>query len=184
MIDLYTLIVFLHVVGSVIGVGTVTINDLQFTRAIGDRDLGIAYLKSAKIYSLIIVGALLLLIASGFYFMYAKPVLWGSEKILTKMALVGILTINGTFMNLKLRPKLLKLTGDDWAKKSKKLKNVASFGAPFGTIATVSWYYVLFLGAVGRQPWHIGQIVFVYVVLLAVGFVFTNLILRKQFSKK
>jgi len=127
--------------------------------------------------------ALALLIASGFYFMFSKPVLWSSGKILTKMAIVGILTINGIFMNLKLRPKLSKLTPDDWAGKSAKLKKIAYFGAPFGTIATVSWYFTLFLGAVGRQPWKPMQIIAVYVLLLIIGYFIVRQIINRQFSK-
>ncbi len=183
MIDPYTFVIFLHIIGSVIGVGTVTVNDLQFTMAIGDRDLGVAYLKSTKIYSLMITAALILLIASGLYFMISKPVLWGSGKILTKMAIVGIITINGIFMNTLLRPKLSKLSAEDWANRSKNLKKVAVYGAPFGTIATVSWYFVLFLGAVGRQSWKPMQILVVYVVLLIVGYTITQQIIKRQFSK-
>lgn len=182
--ELYTVAIVLHVIGAVIGVGTVTVNDLQYFRAIGDRELGVAYQKSVKFYGNLIKGGLGLLIISGLFFMFSKPVLWGSEKILTKLVLVGLLAINGFVINFVFEPKLAQFKADDWSGKSLLLKKMVFTRLPFDIISIVSWYAVLFLGAVGRQPWNAVQIILGYIVALAVFFIIGRGIMRKLFDSK
>lgn len=180
--ELYTAVIVLHILGAVIGIGTVTINDLQFFRAIGDRDLGVAYQKSAEFYSKLIKGGLGLLVLSGFYFMFSKPVLWSSEKILAKLGLVVILVMNGFIINFIFQPKFAELKAEDWSKKSLKLKELTISRLPLDVISIVSWYAVLFLGAVGRQPWKATQIIISYILLLVAAYIITRVIIKKRLN--
>lgn len=179
--QLYTLAVILHVIGAVVGAGTVLINDLQLMRAIGDKDLGVAYQKSAGFLSKLIMAGLVLLIVSGIYFMISKPFFWQSEKIVTKLAIVAVLLVNGVMMNLLVHPKLNRIKPTDWTEKSQALKKLINFGLPFGVISIVSWFAALFLGAAGRQSWNAPIILAVYALTLVIVYVVTRYIINKRF---
>lgn len=180
--ELYTIAIVLHVLGAVIGVGAVTINDLQYFRAIGDKELGVAFQKSSQFYGNLIKTGLGLLVISGLYFMFSKPVLWSSEKILTKLALVGVLVINGFIINFIFEPKFTKLKPEDWSEKSPELKKIVFARLPFDIISIVSWYAVLFMGAVGRQPWKATQIIISYILLLVAVYIITKVITKKRLN--
>lgn len=178
--DLYTWAIVGHVVGTVIGVGTVTMHDFQFWRAIGDREMAAAYRKSAQLYSRIIQGGLGLLILSGAYFMISRPVLWGSEKILTKLALVALLFVNGYVISVVLHKRFDRLSIEDWVQKTPALKRLVQQSVPFHAVSVSAWYATLFLGAVGRQPWSALEIVMGYGIV----FLLCYLVLRFVFSQR
>jgi hypothetical protein len=181
--DLYTWAIVIHVIGAVAGVGAVTVHDLQYFRAFGDKDLGIAFLKSSHFYGRIIQFGLALLVISGLTFMLSRPVLWGSEKIVTKLVLVGILMINGFFINFIHHPRLGALKGEDWQNKTTALKNVALSRLSFDSISLATWYSILFLGAVGRQPWQWWQIAIGYVVLVLISYLAQRTVINKKLIK-
>jgi len=181
--NLYTWAVVLHVFAAVLGAGTVIIHDLQLLRAIGDGDLGVAFQKSSRFFGKLIQTGLALLVISGLYFMYAKPALWGSEKILSKLGLVLILVINGFVINFIRHPRFSSLKPDDWQSKSPALKKLISARMPFDVISVVTWVGVLFLGTVGRQQWSLIQIATGYVIFLLLGYVVISLVLKNRLSK-
>lgn len=181
--SLFTFAIVLHVIGAVLGIGAATIHDLQFFRAIGDKDLGIAFKKSAAFYGKIVQTGLSLLVLSGAYFMYSKPVLWQSEKMLTKLGLILVLIINGFVINFILHPKFAKLTGEDWANKSEKLKQIAHKRSIFDAISISAWYTILILGAAGRQSWQAEEIIIGYILLLIVVYAAINLTLKNRLAR-
>ncbi len=178
--DIHTYLIVAHVIGAVLGVGTVTMHDLHIYRAIGDRDLAVAFQKSEVFYSRVIQIGLALLVASGLYFMFSRPVLWSSEKILTKLGLVVLLVLNGAVINFILRRRAGKLSPDDWATKSKLLKTEIFFRLPFDATSFSGWYAVLFLGAVGRQAWHPALIIIGYIIFYAAVFTVFRTVLIKR----
>lgn len=181
--SLYTWLVVVHVFGAILGVGTVIVHDLQLLRAIGDKDIGVAFQKSSHFFGKLIQTGLALLLISGIYFMYAKPALWGSEKILAKLGLVVILIINGFVINFVHHPRFSSIKPDDWQNKSPALKKLISTRLPFDVISVTTWISILFLGAVGRQTWSVAQIATGYVVLLLLVYVTLYAILNKQLNK-
>lgn len=181
--SLYAWAVVLHVFGAVIGVGAVLVHDLQLMRAIGDKDLGLAFQKSSHFFGKLIQTGLALLVISAIYFMYSKPALWGSEKILTKIGLVVILIINGFVINFIHNPRFASLQSDDWQIKTPALKKLISARLPLDVISVTTWVSVLFLGAVGRQAWGISQIAIGYVALLLLVYTVLCAILKKRLYK-
>lgn len=152
-----TIAVILHVIGSVIGVGAVTVNDFMLLRAVGDGDLGVAYQKSAHSYSMIIWLGWLLLAGSALYMTLANDWVLRSPKMLLKIVLFGVLTLNGLVMGAVLIPKLQRLERKDWQEKTAALRRVVLLGVLPGAISVVSWYSTLVLGAADRQPsWTLG----------------------------
>ena len=175
--------IILHVIGTVIGAGTVTANDLMFMGSIGDKDLGKGYQRMAPIFSLLIWLALALLIGTGTFFLIERPQILSSEKMLTKLGVVAIVAINGIIMNLLLHKKLEAITEKDWAEKSSRLKALVFMGLPFGVISVASWYTALILGAAGRQSWTFIQIAPLYLGAIIIGYILGRIYLGMKFKK-
>lgn len=180
--EFYQIVIVLHGIGNIIGVGTATINDFSFIRAIGSEEQGTAYQKNIDFFSALIWIGFALLLVSGLYFMVERPVLWGSAKFNAKHIIVAIMAIDGLLMHFLLRPRLKKLTPDDWGNKSLALKDLAFFGLPLGTVSIVSWYATFFLGVAGRQPWTTAQILISYAALIAVAYVISRIMLANKFK--
>jgi hypothetical protein len=167
----YELAIVAHIIGAVLGVGGVTIYTLQFFKSIGDSEIANGFQKSDSFYGKIILSGFFMLVISGFYFMISQPVLWGSEKILTKLSLVVLLFINAQIVDVRVAPKIALLTPEDWDKKSESLKNHVSSLLPFDAISLSGWYTVLFLGAAGNQSWNFIQILIGYAIALSLVFI-------------
>lgn len=180
--DLYNFAVVLHVIGAVIGVGTVTVHDLQFYRAIGDRDLAAGYQKSVIFYGKLIHSGLFLLVISGLYFMIARPAFWNSEKILTKLGLLVVLIVNGFLINNIFHPKFARLKMDDWLEKSPAFKKLTLTKLPIDAISIATWYAIVFLGAAGRQPWNPAQIIIGYAVFLMLTYIIIRTAVIKRLT--
>lgn len=146
-----TIAVILHVIGSVIGVGAVTVNDFMLLRAVGDGDLGVAYQKSASAYSMLVWLGWLLLAGSALYMGLTNSWVMHSPKMLLKLFLFLILTVNGLLMGGVLIPLLHRLKREDWEQKTDALKRVVMLGVLPGAISIATWYSILVLGAAGRQ---------------------------------
>lgn len=178
-----TIAVILHVIGTVLGVGGVTINDFMLLRAIGDGDLGVAYQRSAKGYSAIIWLGWLILVGTAIYFALTNSWVMHSDKVLLKIFIVALITVNGIFLGTVLTPKLEALTKEDWAKKSDRLKAVARAGIFPGALSLVSWYCVLILGAAGRQPsWTVEAMFGWYVAALLAAWLGSYLVVNWRLS--
>lgn len=173
-----TIAIILHVIGTVIGVGAVTVNDLSLLRAIGDGELGVGYQRSARFYSGLIWLGLLILIGTGIYFALTNPWVMQSEKILTKLLLVAILTVNGILIGRFLTPRLDGLRREDWERRTEKLRTIMRLGVFPGALSAVTWYTALILGAAGRQEWTAPQMLGWYVVALLVAWLGAHLTVR------
>lgn len=182
--DLYTLAIVLHILGAVIGVGAVTIYNLQLFRAIGDKELGTAFQKSIHFYGKLIQTGLVFLVISGLYFMYSNPILWNSEKILAKLGLVAVLIINGFVVNFIYHPKFASLKSDDWSGKTSTLRKLIVASQPINTISIVSWYAIFFLGAVGRQSWSFAQMAIGYILFYIITYIIISFATKKRFDNQ
>lgn len=166
-----TIAVVGHVIGAVLGVGGVTVNDLALLRAIGDGDLGVAYQKSARTYSAIIWLGWLLLAGSALYLALTNDWVLRSPRMQVKIALFSLLTLNGLVMGAVLIPRLHRLTRSDWQDKSTALRQFVLLGVFPGALSLASWYTVLILGAAGRQPWTVTQMLTGFVVFLVLAWI-------------
>jgi len=179
-----TIAVILHVIGTVLGAGGVTMNDLALLRAVGDGEQGVAYQKSAKIYSLVIWVGLVLLIATAIYFAVQNAWVMRSDKVLLKILIVALLTINGIMMNRFLTPVLEKLKKEDWEKRSEKLKDIVVAGIFPGALSITSWYAALILGAAGKQDWTANQMTLWFVVALGICWVGASIVVHWKLQNK
>jgi hypothetical protein len=168
---LYDFAIVAHIIGAVLGVGGVTIYTLQFLKSIGDSEIATGFQKSDSFYGKIILSGFFILVISGFYFMLSQPVLWGNEKILTKLGLLVLLFVNAQIVDARVVPKLAALTPEDWDQKSQSLKDIINSLLPFDAISLSGWYTVLVLGAAGHQSWNFIQILVGYAIVLSLLFI-------------
>ncbi|MBI4022786.1 hypothetical protein HY375_01315 [Candidatus Berkelbacteria bacterium] len=173
-----TIAIILHVIGTVLGAGAVTINDLTLVRAIGDGDIGVAYQKSARAYTLLVWLGLVLILGSALYMALSTSWVMQSEKVLTKLFLVAVLTINGVLMGRFLLPRIDALTKADWQDRTPKLRTLVLAGVFPGALSVTSWYTTLILGAAGRQAWTPEQMLGWYLIALGLVWAVASLTVK------
>lgn len=173
--------VVVHVVGAVLGAGAATVNDVLFLRAIGNPIEGEAYKRYASTLSLIAWTGILLLIVSAIAFWWIKPEILHSQKILVKIGLTALVTVNGAVMGVLLIPRIHALQQDDW-KNAAKLQWAVKPGALLGSISIVSWYALILLGAIGRTGWTAAQIIPWYASALIVVWIVGRVIVGRRLN--
>lgn len=149
--DPKTYLVLLHLTGLVIGLGSVTTLDLyllKFLRgdAVTESDAHLVDLVS-KLAAL----GLAALWVSGLGFLYLlwtnTPGLLPNPKLMAKIVVVGILTINGAFLHFTVLPLVRKSIGRNlFCKSGAKRDRIAI--RVCGTISAASWWTPFVLGTV------------------------------------
>jgi hypothetical protein len=149
----------LHLIGLALGLGGAGIADFSFFRAVrmGDRITPetVAWMRSVSQVVWVGIGLLTL---SGFGLFLMKPHFYlASAGFLAKMVFVGILIINGLFLNFYTTARLTTFnfsqiyTRRDAAWKVRKLSFI------FGAVSAVSWYAALltaqFKGVINISFW-------------------------------
>lgn len=139
-------ILILHLLGFALGVGGATISDILFLKFLKDFQISEEEDKILRTMSQIVWVGLLIVIISGVgLFIPNSAELLGSSKFLVKMTAVLIIIINGSFLNLILSPRILRLdlnTGIE-VKKAHMMRKIAF---ALGGISFVSWYIAFILG--------------------------------------
>ncbi|MBI2024628.1 MAG: hypothetical protein HYT03_00865 [Candidatus Harrisonbacteria bacterium] len=169
----HSIILIIHTVGFILGVGGATVNDFLFFKFL--KDLKISHLESSILASLskIIWAGLIVLIISGVgLFLPDSERLLGSPKFLAKMVVVLIILINGIALNLWISPKLKRIS---FEKKHEhvpgELRNLRRFAFALGAISIISWYSALILGSLRRLPYSFMTFISVYLLLILIGVV-------------
>jgi hypothetical protein len=171
--------VAMHVVGAVLGAGAATVNDVLFLRAIGSPDEGEAYRRYSPTLSAIAWTGMLLLLVSAFAFWREHPGILQSQKILVKIALTAVVTVNGILMGVVLMPHVRAMKKADWTNAA-KLQWTAGIATVLGAISIVSWYTLLTLGAVGRTGWTAAQILPYYATALIVAWIIGRIMITHR----
>ena len=130
-----------HVIGIALGVGGATIHFLLSLKAEKDPEIRPAMMKISVMISKLIIVAVVLLIASGLGLKY--QVRWPIDPTMLaiKHTVVGLLVINGAYLNLAVFRRLQKaheLTEGELAKLQKR-------GKIAGLISLILWYSILVL---------------------------------------
>ena len=94
-----------------------------------------------------------------------------SGKFLAKMVIVLTLVINGVFLHRTVLPKILGLHHQDWLWRNEKFSRVMNLSIPAGVVSFVSWWGTLLLGAAGRQPWTLTQVLSIYFGIIVLGII-------------
>jgi hypothetical protein len=100
--------------------------------------------------------------------------LLGNPKLLAKLMVVGVLTINGFLLHLVAFP---MVTG-----KPRNLNRAATIAAILGAVSTTSWLYASFVGGSRHVAQYLSLYDFValYLLMLAVAIPFAILVVRNR----
>jgi hypothetical protein len=144
----------IHFAGIVLGVGSATLLDLIIFRFVLTRRVDINSIHIIIFASYIIMTGLVLLWISGIgffgYYWWYDPVKIDNPKLVAKIIIVTILTINAFFVHSMVIPQIKGQVGLNFGTHLLTgLPFVHSFLLTFiGTVSAISWYIPLILGIV------------------------------------
>lgn len=147
--DLKTPVLVLHCLGFALGLGGATILDLLLLRSLRrplDPAESLCFAAIAKIVALAL--ALLWLSGIGFLAIYkwTSPGLLDNPKLWAKVAIVGVLTVNGAYIHARVLPILRSRAGHALFEGMPTRVRISMLTA--AAISGVSWYVPFLLGVV------------------------------------
>lgn len=170
---LQTILLGLHLLGCVFGVGASTILDLRVLRLLSGRRVSAEDLAFARLLSAFARLGLLLLWLSGLCFLVrywlCAPEMLANPKLHAKMVIVLALTCNGLVVEFAVLPLLVRQRGRALFE---GLAPAAQTGALIvGAVSATSWYAAFALGLL--REWNfivpLPVILTLYVALLVCG---------------
>jgi len=141
--------IIMHNIGFILGLGGATITDIFFFRFLKDGVISESEKQTMDILSNVIWVGLGILIASGIMlYLPEQARLNISSKFLLKVVVVGVLTVNGVFLNILVAPQMRRfsLAQTEVARHFRRLSFV------LGGISIASWYSAFFLGSLRSIP--------------------------------
>lgn len=140
----------IHLGGLVLGVGSATLLDLIIARFILMRGISPEHVYIIDFSSKIVSIGLALLWISGIGFLihygFYEPAKLENPKIWAKIAIVGVLSVNGLLVHYFLLPRIREQVG------KRLLEGLSPFDCSLvlmaGTVSVISWYVPLILGAI------------------------------------
>lgn len=169
----HSVFVGLHLLAVALGLGGATISDIMFFKFL--KDLRISEFEANILHTLsqIIWFALALFIISGLgLYLPEAAELNQSAKFLVKMVVVGVIIVNGAFLNLSVAPNLVKISfGQSHEHIAGELRQTRKLAYALGAVSIVSWYSAFLLGFMRSSPAGFGTILAVYIaiVIIAIG---------------
>jgi hypothetical protein len=184
----YSILVILHIVGTALGVGAVTVGDMLFFRALKTKRIDESMVETWKTVSQIVWTGLALLFFSGVFFfvvyrlgMPARLNLAFTSKFWIKMIIVGVLSLNGLFMHFNMIPTLERLAREGGKLSSQLFQKSAGRFFASGAISFTSWYAALTLGVARSIPFSFWQALLIYLIILALAIGVSH-IMRRRFQ--
>lgn len=171
-----------HIIGTVLGVGGATMSDIIFFRATKDEKMDSREWDILQTVSKVIWVGLLLAIISGVGFLLQMDDI-SNPKIWAKVTIIGVIFLNGVFLHLKIFP-LFKSMLNKKIKNTQFEQNMTTVFTS-GAISITSWYIVLILGAWRglNNTLSYWQILCAYLVILMFGIAVANVVGRMHAKK-
>ena len=172
----------LHLLGLVLGLGAATMLDLIIVRFVGSRTVTQEYWSVISLLSKAVTGGLVLLWISGIGFLthYAvfNPTLLTNPKIWAKIAIVGVLSLNGVFIHRAVLPLVRRQVGGPLFEGLTNFQRSCLLAS--GAISGMSWWIPLGLGAFPQLNFTVGAetILAIYALLLMLAIILASLIVR------
>lgn len=164
--DLHTILLIGHIIGVALGAGGATTSDFLFLSVLRNGRIEKAEFRLLKVASGIVIGGLILLIATGIGLVILNGTV--SHRFFAKMTIVFIATLNGGLMHARLFPLLQKSAHKQQLFHFNGLAQRMPRISVFGAISAVSWYAALILGAWRSLSLGYAQILVGYLALLTV----------------
>lgn len=165
------IITAVHMLGLALGLGGATITDLFFFRFLKDFRISEHEAEIMKVLSQVIWLGLAILVISGLgLYIPQAAELNESAKFLTKMVVVGVIIINGAFLNLVISPRLVSITfRQDHMHQNGELRRFRRLAFALGAISFTSWYTAFILGMLRLIPVSLGLAIGIYGLLLVIA---------------
>lgn len=169
-IEIKTVYIILHLLGVVVGMGGAVMSDMLFMRATKDKIISKEELPMLDTGGKMVWAGLALIYISGaLLFMLNPEGYMESSKFISKMAIVGIITLNGVLIHLVHIPVMKKCLGQNLTT-SPIFKKRSMLLFVSGAVSATSWLWALVLGVFRGIPYSVETILSVYIgtVLIAV----------------
>lgn len=168
-IDPKTFYTLIHLLGVALGAGGALLSDIMFLVSTKDKIVQAGELRMLRVGSKATWFGLALLYISGYLLFSTNPEGYmASSKFISKMIIVGVLTVNGVFFHFIHLPHLKTLVNKNLAR-SRYFKR-HSFGMYIGgVISVVSWILALLLGGLRSIPISVSQMLVIYLILIILG---------------
>lgn len=165
----HTSLALLHGLAVAVGVGSATITEVLFMRFLKDFRISEEEAGTLKAVSQFIWLALAIIMVSGagLYLPEAARLL-ATPKFLAKMVIVGILIVNGAFLNLWIAPRLIRISfGERHEYMVGELRRTRRLAFALGAVSLASWYSVFVLGFLRSFPLSLPIILSIYIGVVA-----------------
>jgi hypothetical protein len=178
-IDPKTIYTILHLLGVALGAGGAFMSDVLFLMTTKDRNLDQSEFKILQIGSVVTWAGLGLLIISGVLLFTTNPAGYlESSKFITKMIIVGILTVNGIVFHVLHLPHLRQAIGQKLST-SEVFRKSSAVMYTSGAISVVSWVTALVLGGLRMIPISVPVALGIYGILVIIAMVVSELKRRR-----
>ncbi len=173
-----------HLVGVALGLGGATITDIFFFKFLKDYRISEAEADILHTLSQVIWFALGLLTLTGVaIFLPERAALVVSAKFLLKILIVGVIIVNGLFLNILIHPRLISISfGIEHPHQSGELSRLRRLVFALGAVSLVSWYSAFALGLLPTVPFSFERLLLIYLLALALAIGVSQL-LNRQFAK-
>jgi uncharacterized membrane protein len=174
-----------HFLGVALGLGGATITDIFFFKFLKDFRISEWEAEVMHTLSQVIWFALALLVLSGFgLYLPETERLNQSAKFLVKMIAVAVLIVNGSFLNLLVAPKLVKISfGERHRHEAGELHHIRKLAFALGAVSLVSWYSAFILGMLRASPLEFLPLLLIYLFLLG-GAIIGSQVMERSLSKR
>lgn len=176
------ILIIVHIIAVVLGVGGATASDVIFFKSISDGRITTAELSFLKTMSILVWAGLTLAVLSGLGFVilagFITPELqsaYSVSKIITKVIITMIITLNGIALHLFIMP-IFEKNLEQPLVTSKSFRRYIPIIFTSGALSATSWYTVLIMGAWRGFNVPVSTSLSAYGLLLTIAIIGANLI--------
>lgn len=168
-----------------LGIGSATIADMLFLRFLKDFRISESESEILTTISHIIWLALAIIIVTELgLFIPNMEELNQAAQLLGKVVVVGIIVVNGAFMNFFISPRLVRISlREKHPHEVGELRSLRKLAFALVSISIVSWYSALIFGSLKDPSLNLGMLIIFYLLALIGGIVIGQQI-EKSFSRQ
>lgn len=174
-----SLFILLHALGAAGALGAVFVTDVLFVHFLKDRVLTSKEFDTLKTISLFVWAMIIFLLITGIgLYLSAPDAYLVKSKFITKIIIFCVIVANGTLLHLYITPSLknMSFVNDHTVKHIAFIKRLA-FAS--GGVSFVSWLTVFILGSVRAIPYAVTQALWLYIILIIITIVGSQLYLAR-----
>lgn len=173
LVEYKKVIIILHALAAALGVGGALITDIFFFKFLKDYRIAGSEAETLQTFSQIMWVALTgLLVTGALLFLTNIDGYLASSKFITKMLAVLVVGLNGGVLNLVISPRIQEITfGGKHAHHDGELARLRRVAFATGAISISSWLLVFVLGSLRSIPYTTGTGISLYVLVLLLAVV-------------